>query len=139
MFEKCFFVVNLRDYPQTMSALTYGIRKQVRRANTYKDDALLRSEVLALQAMRPFWVNFGRLLKHRRISYLRFEGMMKDYGFPVRRESISSAVKGHFSRFSFRYLCACADVLGYSFDDLYCGRFYLPPDEGLKNNSTFSD
>ena len=107
-----------------MSHIPAGIRSIIRRANTYNADIMLRAESLALQAMRPFWVNLDRVLKCRGISYRGYERMMKDYGFPVRRESISSAVKGHFSRFSFTYLCACADVLGYTYDDLYSGLFH---------------
>lgn len=107
-----------------MTHIPQGIRSIIRRANNYNPDVLLRAESLALQAMRPFWVNLDRVLRCRGISYREYERRMKDYGFPVKRESISSAVKGHFSRFSFTYLCACADVLGYTYADLYSGMFH---------------
>jgi transcriptional regulator with XRE-family HTH domain len=106
-----------------MSGLHPQTRRRIREANNYSQDVLEMNELQAIQAMRPYWQNFDKILKARKLSYIEFERRMKAYGFPVRRESISLAVRGIYSRFSFRYLCACADVLGYTFDEVYTGRF----------------
>lgn len=119
------FLCKFRGFPHLiMSGLHAQTRRRIREAGRYSHDVLLRNEIQAIQAMRPYWENFKRILDARKVSYSSFERMMVDYGFPVRRESISSAIRGQFSRFSFRYLCACADVLGYTFDEVYTGMFH---------------